>query len=214
MPGSACTGQPCHGADQRDPFLPGDADAMLEARSSLHLEAYIFQPGDVASMLVDAMVERAAAGVEVRIVLDAIGSSPDAAAAAASRGLTAAGCQVRFYQPVTWYRLHRAQQPHPSRAAHRGRPGRVHRRCRCGGLVGDRRTRANRLARHDGPRRGTDRGGASGRVRRELARMRGRDSHVAIVWPPLGRAGPLDAMLIQSSPVGSRDRRRGWSFSC
>ncbi len=86
-------------------FYPAMRDAILGARDSVNLEAYIFQPGEAADMLITAMVERARAGVEVRLVLDAIGSST-------MRGeplsrLEAAGCQVCFYQPLTWYRLHR-----------------------------------------------------------------------------------------------------------
>jgi cardiolipin synthase len=86
-------------------FYPAMRDAIRQAQSSINLEAYIFQPGDAASMLVDAMIERASAGVEVRVVLDAIGSSR-LRNSAASR-LREHGCRVRFYQPMTWYRLHR-----------------------------------------------------------------------------------------------------------
>ena len=55
-------------------FYPGMRDAILAAESSIDMEAYIFQPGEVGDMLIDAMVDRARAGVEVRIVMDAIGS--------------------------------------------------------------------------------------------------------------------------------------------
>lgn len=86
-------------------FYPAMRDAILQATGSINLEAYIFQPGEAADMLTDAMVGRARDGVEVRIVLDWIGS-------AGMRGRTArrlhdAGCHVCFYQPITWYRLHR-----------------------------------------------------------------------------------------------------------
>jgi cardiolipin synthase len=86
-------------------FYPAMRDAILAAEASVNLEAYIFQPGDAADMLVDAMIDRARAGVEVRVVLDAIGSSRLRNSAA--RRLSAHGCQVTFYQPMTWYRLHR-----------------------------------------------------------------------------------------------------------
>ena len=56
-------------------FYPAMRDAIAGAQSSVNMEAYIFAPGEAADMLVEAMVERAAAGVEVRLVLDAIGSS-------------------------------------------------------------------------------------------------------------------------------------------
>jgi cardiolipin synthase len=86
-------------------FYPAMRDAILAAESSIDLEAYIFQPGDVADMLIDAMVERARAGVEVRIVMDAIGSLGMGGRSA--HRLREAGCQLNFYQPIRWYRLHR-----------------------------------------------------------------------------------------------------------
>jgi cardiolipin synthase len=86
-------------------FYPAMRDAIRQAELSVNLEAYIFQPGDAADMLVEAMIERAAAGVEVRVVLDSIGSSRLSNTAA--RRLSDNGCHVSFYQPVTWYRLHR-----------------------------------------------------------------------------------------------------------
>jgi cardiolipin synthase A/B len=86
-------------------FYPAMRDAIRAAQVSVNLEAYIFQPGDAADMLADAMVERARAGVEVRVVLDSIGSSRLRNTAA--RRLAECGCKVAFYQPMTWYRLHR-----------------------------------------------------------------------------------------------------------
>src|SRR5688572_10110720 len=86
-------------------FYPAMRDAIRAAEVSINLEAYIFQPGDAADMLTEAMLERAKAGVEVRVVLDALGSSRLRNTTA--RRLSAGGCHVTFYQPVTWYRLHR-----------------------------------------------------------------------------------------------------------
>jgi cardiolipin synthase A/B len=86
-------------------FYPAMRDAIRAAESSINLEAYIFTPGDVADMLVDAIVERAKAGVEVRCVFDAIGSAR--ATGAAMNKLREAGCGISFYQPIRWYRLHR-----------------------------------------------------------------------------------------------------------
>lgn len=86
-------------------FYPAMRDAIRAAHTSVNLEAYIFQPGDAADMLMEAMVERALAGVEVRVVLDAIGSA--AMHGAPARRLRAAGCRVQFYQAIAWYRLHR-----------------------------------------------------------------------------------------------------------
>jgi cardiolipin synthase len=87
-------------------FYPAMRDAILAAQSSVNMEAYIFRNGDAAKMLMDAMMQRARAGVEVRLTLDAVGSfrmgfSP------ALRELRHSGCKVQFYQRMTWYRFHR-----------------------------------------------------------------------------------------------------------
>jgi len=86
-------------------FYPAMRDAIRSAQTSVNVEAYIFEPGDAGNLLIDALVERARSGVEVRVVLDAIGSK-------GMRGpslgqLRNAGCQVRFYQPLTWHGLRR-----------------------------------------------------------------------------------------------------------
>jgi len=86
-------------------FYPAMRDAIRAAQSSVNLEAYIFTSGDVGDMLIEAMVDRARAGVEVRVTLDAIGSS--GLGRACRRRLEDAGCRVSFYQPMAWYRLHR-----------------------------------------------------------------------------------------------------------
>src|SRR3954452_16488712 len=86
-------------------FYPVMREAVLAAASSIDMEAYIFQPGEVADLLIDAMVERAIAGVEVRIVMDAIGSVGMGGRSA--RRLREAGCRLNFYQPIRWYRLPR-----------------------------------------------------------------------------------------------------------
>ena len=86
-------------------FYPAMRDAIRCARHSVHLEAYIMQPGGATDMIIEALAERARAGVEVRLVLDAIGSAKMRGNAA--RTLHEAGVQLRFYQPIRWYRLHR-----------------------------------------------------------------------------------------------------------
>jgi cardiolipin synthase len=87
-------------------FYPAMLAAIREARHCINVEAYIFQPGQVADQLVAALAERAKAGVEVRMVVDAIGSSRFRWSAQAAR-LRAAGCRLERYQPLKWYRLHR-----------------------------------------------------------------------------------------------------------
>ncbi len=49
--------------------------AVATAKDHLHLEYYIFNPDHAGTALRDALTERAAAGVRVRLLLDAVGSS-------------------------------------------------------------------------------------------------------------------------------------------
>ncbi|MBI4265988.1 MAG: cardiolipin synthase B [Acidobacteria bacterium] len=86
-------------------FYPAMRDAIRGATASVNLEAYIFRPGEAADLLIDAMVDRARAGVDVRLVVDAIGSPT--LTGDPVRRLREAGCQLRFYQPIRWDRLHR-----------------------------------------------------------------------------------------------------------
>src|SRR5215831_8878524 len=55
-------------------FYEAELAAIREARCHISLEAYIFQKGEIAARFIEALTERACAGVEVRIVLDAVGS--------------------------------------------------------------------------------------------------------------------------------------------
>lgn len=81
-------------------FYPAQLAAISGAQTSIHLCAYIFQPSSIADRFIEALTERAAADVEVRLLLDAFGSfrMPMQRFAA----LTAAGGQVAFYHPVRW----------------------------------------------------------------------------------------------------------------
>ncbi len=57
-----------------DAFYEAELEAIGRAESHISLEAYIFQKGEIAGRFIQALTERARAGVEVRVVLDAVGS--------------------------------------------------------------------------------------------------------------------------------------------
>lgn len=86
-------------------FYEAQVEAIRAARQCVNLEAYIFAPGEVTRRFVEAMTERARAGVKVKVVLDAIGSfgTPDRYFAE----LRAAGGEVHWYQPLRWYTFKR-----------------------------------------------------------------------------------------------------------
>lgn len=73
--------------------------AIAEARESIHLEYYIFEPDRSGAMLRDALAARARAGVKVRLLLDAVGSSRMRRRFLAP--LEAAGAEVAWFHPMS-----------------------------------------------------------------------------------------------------------------
>lgn len=71
--------------------------AMREARETIHLEYYIFEPDAIGTRWRDLLTERASAGVAVRLLVDALGSKN--CKADFWRPLEAAGGEVRQFNP-------------------------------------------------------------------------------------------------------------------
>lgn len=86
-------------------FYSAALDAMRSAQQSICLEAYVFQPGEIGRHYVETIAERAKAGVQVNLVLDAFGSWK--AREALFKQLTDAGGKVERYNKVRWYSLFR-----------------------------------------------------------------------------------------------------------
>lgn len=86
-------------------FYAAELEALREAQSSVNLEAYIFQKSEIGKLYLDAMTERARAGVRVNIVLDAFGCA--ATRMSFFRPLTEAGGRVSWYNSPAWHRLTR-----------------------------------------------------------------------------------------------------------
>jgi cardiolipin synthase len=86
-------------------YYEAELEAIRAARHSIHIEAYIFQKGEIAERFVEALTERARAGVEVRMVIDAVGSF--ASWESYFKNLRAAGGRVCWYHPLRWYTLAR-----------------------------------------------------------------------------------------------------------
>ena len=79
-------------------FYPAELQAIRAAQRSINLEAYGFLEGQVTREFLDALTERARQGIEVRLILDAIGSW-------GTRNnyfdrLRTAGGRVAWYHPV------------------------------------------------------------------------------------------------------------------
>ena len=86
-------------------FYPAMLDAIRSARETVSMECYIFKKGEIGDQFVEALSERARAGVRVTIVMDAIGSF--GAFRRLRKPLREAGARVAAYQRFKWYRLSR-----------------------------------------------------------------------------------------------------------
>ena len=74
--------------------------AIASARKTVNFAAYILWSDEVGARFRDALAERAAHGVSVRILLDAIGSSGRQLKAADVDLLRRSGCRVEFFHPT------------------------------------------------------------------------------------------------------------------
>jgi cardiolipin synthase len=80
-----------------DAIFPAMLAAISSARKTVNFEAYIFWSGEVGSRFRDALAERAAHGVAVRVLLDAVGSSGRLLKASDVDAMRRAGCHVEFF---------------------------------------------------------------------------------------------------------------------
>jgi cardiolipin synthase A/B len=88
-----------------DEFFPVMLEEIRKAEVSITIEAYIYWAGEIGAEFARALAERSGAGVRVKILLDAIGSS--SIGDDIVRILEEAKCQIAWYNPVRWYTLGR-----------------------------------------------------------------------------------------------------------
>ncbi len=86
-------------------LFPCMIDALRHAQRSINLETYLFVDGAIARELADVLIERARAGVEVRVLVDGVG----ARMGPLSEEMRKNGVQVRTYKPIKLYTVHRIQ---------------------------------------------------------------------------------------------------------
>lgn len=82
-----------------DEFYPAQLEAIRGAQHSVNLETYMYWAGDIGQQFAEALAERARAGVDVNVVIDAIGS--DKIDDEYITLMEDAGVQVVLYNPVT-----------------------------------------------------------------------------------------------------------------
>jgi phosphatidylserine/phosphatidylglycerophosphate/cardiolipin synthase-like enzyme len=92
-------------ASDMDDLYAGQLADIATATTSIHVEAYIFEPGHIASRLLAALAARAAHGVTVRVIVDSVGSL--ALRKRHLAPLLAAGGQVVRYHPLSLHKFRR-----------------------------------------------------------------------------------------------------------
>jgi cardiolipin synthase len=86
-------------------IFPAMLEAIAGAQRSITFETYIYWSGDIGDRFVEALSERARAGVKVHVLLDWAGSQKMEDALVEQ--LRESGAQVEIYHPLHWYNLGR-----------------------------------------------------------------------------------------------------------
>ena len=81
-----------------DEFFPALLESIRTAEETIHFETYVWWDGDICDEVAEAFAARAREGVEVRIMIDAIGSQK--MGKDLRQLMTDAGCQVTRYHPI------------------------------------------------------------------------------------------------------------------
>jgi cardiolipin synthase len=86
-------------------IFPAMLEAIQHAKETVNFATFVYWTGSIAPRFAQALGERAAAGVEVNVLLDAVG------AAKMDRGLVdqlkRAGATVAWFRPPKWYTIHK-----------------------------------------------------------------------------------------------------------
>ena len=86
-----------------DQIFPAMTKDIREAKKTVNLETYIFQPDEAGRQFADAMIAAARRGVQVRFLIDAQGSK----LGNLKEALEAAGVQVKKFRPLRLFAIHK-----------------------------------------------------------------------------------------------------------
>lgn len=88
-----------------DAIFPSMLQAIRAAKKTILFETYIYWAGEIGDEFADALSERARSGVQVRVLLDWVGSARIDEAVVDR--MKAAGVEVEKFHPLRWYNLGR-----------------------------------------------------------------------------------------------------------
>src|SRR5215213_414667 len=81
-----------------DGFFPALFDSIARAKETIHFETYVWWTGGICDEVADAFAKRAREGVEVRVMVDAMGGMK--MKKHLRQRMTDAGCKVVRYHPI------------------------------------------------------------------------------------------------------------------
>ena len=108
---TGATGVPCVPGNRidilnnGDQFYPAMLDAIAQAELSITVEAYIYWAGDIGRQFAEALAAKASAGLRVKILLDAVGSTR--VGEEILRTLEGGRCQLAWYNPIRYHSIGR-----------------------------------------------------------------------------------------------------------
>jgi len=108
---TGATGVPCVSGNRidilnnGDQFYPAMLEAIAHAELSITIEAYIYWAGDIGHKFAEALAAKASAGLRVKILLDAVGSTR--VGEDILRILEGGHCQLAWYNPIRYHSIGR-----------------------------------------------------------------------------------------------------------
>jgi len=86
-------------------IFPAMLEAIRAAEQTVNFATYVYWTGGIAPQFAAALADRARAGVEVNVLLDAVGAAKMDRALV--HALQDAGASVAWFRPPRWYTLHK-----------------------------------------------------------------------------------------------------------
>src|SRR5438874_611227 len=96
-----------------DEYFPAMLDAIRAAKKTVNFEAYIVYSDEIGRAFCEALSERARADLEVRVLLDGVGSSWSLNNSDVQM-MKRAGCKFTYYHPTHSLRVDRRSEEHTS----------------------------------------------------------------------------------------------------
>jgi cardiolipin synthase len=86
-------------------IFPSMLSAIRGAQKTINLEFYIYWDGEIGRTFAEALADRARAGVQVKVILDAVGSG--GMSETLVEFMQRNGIDIEWYHPLRWYTLSR-----------------------------------------------------------------------------------------------------------